>query len=231
MREPSRSATLVGTALELCSPLARLQMALGILEQRTPEGQRKDVRAASEKAQQIASLVGELLSFSKASFGESAVHLRPVPVREVVDDAIRREATDSADIRVVVDQDLVVAADPELLLRSIANLLRNAIHYAAKAGPITITAAREAEEIAITVLDSGSGVPEHELPKIFDAFYRLDPSRTRQTGGSGLGLAIVKSCVESCGGSVIARCQPPHGLAVELRLQCAAENAPVSSSA
>jgi two-component system sensor histidine kinase CpxA len=73
------------------------------------------------------------------------------------------------------------------------------------------------------VADSGPGVPEEELPRIFDAFHRVDRSRTRETGGVGLGLTIVKACIDSCGGMVTARNREPHGLEVTVQLSAAAE--------
>lgn len=206
-------------AHELCSPLARLQLALGVLEQRVKGDDATFVKSASEKAEQIAALVGELLSFSKASYGAKPVQLQPVNVRELCEEAIRREQVDEADLRVEADGALRVTADPELLLRALANLLRNAIRHAAQAGPITIRAMRSGEEVAIVVADQGPGVPEEELQRIFDAFYRLDTARTRETGGTGLGLAIVKACIDSCCGTVVARNRQPHGLEVELRLR------------
>jgi two-component system sensor histidine kinase CpxA len=206
-------------AHELCSPLARLQLALGILEQRATGEQASYVRSASEKAEQISALVGELLSFSKASFGAAATQLQLVNVRETAEEAIRRESSEGADLRLDVPADLIVTANPDLLLRALANLLRNALQHAGPAGPITLRAAREGDEVVITVADSGPGVPEDELPKIFDAFYRLDTSRTRGTGGTGLGLAIVKTCVESCCGSVTASNRIPHGLEMVIRLR------------
>lgn len=218
-------------AHELCSPLARLQMALGILEQRASGEDATFVRAATEKAEQIAALVGELLSFSKAAFGASAVRLQPVSVAAVVAEAVRREETENGEIRVDVPADLEVSADADLLTRAIANLLRNSLQHAPSAGPITLHAERAGEEINITVADSGPGVPEEELPRIFDAFYRVDASRTRATGGTGLGLAIVKTCVESCCGSVTARNREPHGLEVRLTLHVAtAEPSPIEST-
>jgi two-component system sensor histidine kinase CpxA len=75
------------------------------------------------------------------------------------------------------------------------------------------------EEVAIAVADCGPGVPDAELQRIFDAFYRLDTARTRETGGTGLGLAIVKACIDSCSGTVVARQVAPHGLEVEIRLR------------
>ena len=208
---------LADIAHELCAPVARLQMALGILEQRMPPGEEQAVQAAAARAEQIAALVGELLSFSKAAFGAAAVPLQPVDLAEVVNEAVRREKTDGAEIRVDLLLDVRVSANPDLLVRAIANVLRNAIQHTT-AGPITIHAAREGEAIVVTVSDSGPGVPEAELPKIFDAFYRVDASRSRDTGGAGLGLAIVKTCVESCGGTVAAHNREPHGLEVQLRL-------------
>ena len=110
-----------------------------------------------------------------------------------------------------------MTADPELLTRAIANLLRNAQRHAGSAGPITVRLSGTAGEATLSVADCGPGVPETELTKIFDAFYRVDTSRMRETGGSGLGLAIVKACVDSCLGTVSARNRVPHGLDVRIQ--------------
>lgn len=209
-------------AHELCSPLARLQMALGILEHRATGEEATFVRAATEKAEQISALVGELLSFSKAAFGASAVRLQAVNVAAVVAEAVRREETERSQIEVDVPADLIVSADSDLLTRAVANLLRNSLQHASSAGPLTIHAERTGEEATITVSDGGPGVPEAELPRIFDAFYRVDTSRARDTGGTGLGLAIVKTCVESCCGSVTARNREPRGLEISITLHTAA---------
>jgi two-component system sensor histidine kinase CpxA len=206
-------------AHELCSPLARLQLALGVLEQRVKGDDAGFVKAAGEKAEQIAALVGELLAFSKASYGAKPVELQVVNVRELAEEAIRREQADGAELRLDVPVDLRALAEPDLLLRALANLVRNAIRHAGQAGPIAIRAARVGEEVAIAVADCGPGVPDAELQRIFDAFYRLDTARTRETGGTGLGLAIVKACIDSCSGTVVARQVAPHGLEVEIRLR------------
>jgi two-component system sensor histidine kinase CpxA len=205
-------------AHELCSPLAKLRVALGILEQRSGEAQKNYVTQAEEEAAHIAGLVNELLSFSKASLTAPAAALRPVNVREVVEKVVRREAPDNAQVQLEVPADVVVKADPELLTRALSNLLRNAVRYAGEAGPITVRAQREQDKVTITVADCGPGVPATDLPRLFDPFYRADASRDRSTGGVGLGLAIVKTCVESCGGSVACRNLEPAGLEVTMRL-------------
>jgi two-component system, OmpR family, sensor histidine kinase CpxA len=213
-------------AHELCSPLARIQVALGILEQRADEKQQGYVNDVREEVQRMSSLVNELLSFSRASLGASTIKLQPVVVCEVIDKAVSREDANGAQIRLQVEDGLCVLAEPELLVRSLSNLLRNAIRYAGQAGPITVSARREDSYIVVTVADCGPGVPESELAQIFDPFYRLDSSRDASTGGVGLGLAIVKTCIESCRGTVVCRNRQPSGLEVDLKLMAAERDRP-----
>jgi two-component system, OmpR family, sensor histidine kinase CpxA len=206
-------------AHELCSPLAKLRVSLGILDQRAADEHKDYVARAEDEAAHIAGLVNELLSFSKASLAAPAAPLRPVNVRQAVDKAVHREAPGDAQVNMEVPGELAVRADAELLTRALSNLLRNAVRYAGEAGPITVCAQREQDQVKITVADRGPGVPANDLPRLFDPFYRADASRDRETGGVGLGLAIVKTCIESCGGAVACRNLEPAGLEVTIRLQ------------
>lgn len=208
-------------AHELCSPIARIQVALGILEQRADAAQRPYVEDLREEVEQMSELVNELLSFSRASLGVRQARLEAVALRDLVESAVHREKPESGRVEVNVPEGLCVEADGELLRRAVANLVRNAVRYAGAAGPIRIGAEAEAGQVRLTVADSGPGVPEAELERVFDPFYRLDSSRDRATGGVGLGLAIVKTCVEACGGTVACRNLSPHGLAVVIRLPVA----------
>jgi len=208
-------------AHELCSPIARIQVALGILEERGEPKQKPYVDDVQEEIQNMTSLVDELLSFSKASLEPAAIKIQPVAVRKIVEEAIRREASGNSNIQLVLDEGLSVLAAPELLLRSFANLIRNAIRYAEQAGPITISSERTSGHVTISVADCGPGIPEDALGQIFDPFYRLQPARDRESGGVGLGLAIVKTCIESCRGEVICRNRKPAGLEVLITLPSA----------
>jgi two-component system sensor histidine kinase CpxA len=205
-------------AHELCSPIARIQVALGILEQRADEKQQPYVTDLQEEVQHMSGLVNELLSFSKASLEPAAIKLQPVNLREVVAQAVRREAGETGNIQIEIGGEVKVLADPELLLRAVANLIRNAVRYAGDAGPITVSSRSEGDQILVTVADCGPGVPEESLAQLFDPFYRPELSRSAETGGVGLGLAIVKTCVESCRGTVSCRNRHPSGLEVTLRL-------------
>ena len=206
-------------AHELCSPLARMEMALGILEQNADENSREFVEDVREEVRHMSSLINQLLSFSKASLGANRAQLQFVHLREIIDDAVSRERTENAQIETHVAEQLTACADPDLLRRAVANLLRNAIRYAASFGPITINAARQKDAVLITVADCGSGVPPDALEKLFEPFFRTDAARTRESGGAGLGLAIVKSCIEACDGVVTARNRKPRGFEVTIALQ------------
>ncbi len=205
-------------AHELASPVARIQLAVGILQNaRTPvePSRLEDLR---QEVQQLADLVNELLSFSRAEANPARIRLEPVRVEDVVQRAIRREGKGSSEVRVDVAPGLSVLADPELLARALANVLRNAVRYAGYAGAIDIVAWAEGDEVRIEVRDQGPGVPSDHVGQIFEPFYRVDSSRTRECGGVGLGLAIVKTCVMACQGTVTAANRKPSGFIVSIAL-------------
>jgi two-component system, OmpR family, sensor histidine kinase CpxA len=206
-------------AHELCSPIARLQVALGILEQRLDEKQKGCVADVREEVQQISDLVNELLSFSKADLRRTQLKLEPVNLASVVRNVIKREAGNSPPIEIRIDESLSPWAEPELLTRAVANLVRNATRYAGHAGPIVIAAVSQGDHVTLTVADSGPGVPESALDHLFDPFFRVEASRSRDTGGVGLGLAIVKTCIEACQGTVLAKNRNPRGLEVVISLK------------
>jgi two-component system sensor histidine kinase CpxA len=206
---------------ELNSPLARAQLALSILEERVDPAQRAYVEDVQEEIRLMSHLVSELLTYSKAGLKTSAVSLEPVLLRPLAQQIIEREAGPGAEIRLEIDESLSAMASPGLLSRALSNLIRNAIRYAGTAGPIIVAAARQGGQISLSVSDGGPGVPDGELSRLFDPFYRLEPDRARHTGGTGLGLAIVKTCVEACQGTVTASNRLPHGLEITVRLKAA----------
>lgn len=208
-------------AHELCAPIARIQTALGILEQRANETQQNYVADVQEEVEHMSGLINELLLFSKAQIGGPDKELTSVNVAETVRRVLERESSAGAQIEVRVGEELEASANPDYLFRSLANLLRNAIRYAGNFGPIVISGKNGGGEVAITVADSGPGLPEGELDQVFKPFYRPEFARQRETGGVGLGLAIVRSCIEACGGSVRCRNRRPTGLEVEILLPAA----------
>ena len=148
-------------AHELCSPIARIQVALGILEQCADESQKARLDDLREEVEQMSSLVNELLSFSRASLGKANLKLQPVSVRAVIEKAVARECGPGtgATVSINVPADLRAVAEPELLLRAIANVLRNAVRYAAHTGPVQIYADLENGMAVLRIEDCGPGIP------------------------------------------------------------------------
>jgi two-component system sensor histidine kinase CpxA len=144
-----------------------------------------------------------------------------VSVSEAVDLAIRREAAEGAQIQVNLDRSIHAQADMDYLVRAIGNVLRNAVRYAGKNGPITVGCTQTDDEVVLTISDCGPGVPDADLDRIFMPFYRIDVARDRRTGGTGLGLAIVRSCIEACGGRVSGKNRQPSGLEITMTLPAA----------
>ncbi|MCP4695177.1 MAG: HAMP domain-containing histidine kinase [Desulfobacterales bacterium] len=205
-------------AHELGSPIARIQLGLGILEQRVDEGARERVEGVMEDVEHMSNLVNELLSFSRAEMNPAKVKLAPAEVLPAARRAVRREGVEGTEILTRIDPGIRVTADPELLVRALANLIRNAVRYAGETGPITISASEKRDAVEIEVRDAGPGVPEDLLHQLFEPFFRPELSRDRDSGGVGLGLAIVKTCVETCNGSVSARNLDAGGFAVTISL-------------
>ena len=108
-----------------------------------------------------------------------------------------------------------VYADPVLFGRAISNLVDNAVRFTPDGGRITISLATNAEGAEIVVTDTGCGIAAEHLPRVFDRFYRVDPSRSSE--GTGLGLALVKSIADLHGGSLAVESEIGHGTSVTLR--------------
>jgi len=205
-------------AHELCSPLARMQAAVAVLGSRDNGSADAYIADIREELEEMAALVNELLAFSRATHGR-AIQLEATSIRGVVERAWNREAPGDATLSLDVDPTLVAEADPGLLQRAIANLIRNAVRYAGTQSPIVVSARTVDGAVEVSVADQGPGVPDEALPRLFEPFFRPEPSRSRELGGVGLGLAIVKTCVDACNGSVTAHNRKPGGFEVVIRLR------------
>jgi len=121
--------------------------------------------------------------------------------------------------------EFLVEADPDLLRSAVENVVRNATRYTAEGTTVEVRLERQlsatGEEVVVRVLDSGPGVPEEALQKIFEPFYRLDDARNRQTGGAGLGLSIADRAIRLHGGQLRASNRKEGGLEVEIRIPAA----------
>ena len=207
-------------AHELCSPLARLQLATGILAERAPNDLRETVADVRDEVQQMSTLVNELLAFTKAGMQAREVELAALPLTPLAQEVLTREDT-SGKASLKIAEETVVRADAALLSRALANLVRNALRYAGDSGPVHVAAAKEGNQVIITVDDEGPGVPPGDVDRLGEPFFRPELARTREGGGVGLGLAIVRTSIASCGGQVRFSNREPRGFRAEIRLPAA----------
>jgi two-component system sensor histidine kinase CpxA len=207
-------------AHELCSPLARLQMATGILAEQSPKTLQETVTDVREEVQQMSTLVNELLAFTKAGLRPREVACQAVELAILARDAVAREDA-TGRVTLEVPAELRASAEPDLLSRALGNLVRNALRYAGEAGPITVTAARDNDRVSIVIEDHGPGVPAADLDRLGEPFFRPELARTRESGGVGLGLAIVRTSVAASGGEVRLSNSNPRGFRAEIRLNAA----------
>jgi two-component system sensor histidine kinase CpxA len=204
-------------AHELCSPLARLQMATGILAEQAPPALQNTVGDVREEVQQMSTLVNELLAFTKAGMQPRDVALTAVELEPLARAVLAREGA-AARVTLSIAPGLCAQVDADLLGRALGNLIRNAVRYAGDAGAITLSASREGNRVILLVDDEGPGVPAADVDRLGEPFFRPEFARTRESGGVGLGLAIVRNSVAACQGEVRFSNRTPRGFRAEVRL-------------
>jgi two-component system, OmpR family, sensor histidine kinase CpxA len=223
----AQSRLLNDISHELRSPLARLNVALGLARQRSA-GENADMMERIElEASRLNELIGRILTLARLEDGEQRVPQTPVPLDELVLN-VAEDAEFEAQARhchvhtVIPEGDWGVRGNASLLHSAVENVVRNAIRYTQERTSVAIELSSEpgaqGPEAVLKVNDCGSGVPPQALEKLFEPFYRLDDARERQTGGVGLGLAITERAVRFHGGRVTARNRPEGGLQIEIRL-------------
>ncbi|SHE85732.1 two-component system, OmpR family, sensor histidine kinase CpxA [Microbulbifer donghaiensis] len=207
---------------ELRSPLARLQVALGIARQKKVPGLETELDKIGKAADYLEDIIADVLSLPVAGRNQrpldDVVEINSL-VSALVED-LRGEAREK-DLRVAIaqsDSELLVATRGSSLTAALENILRNAIKYSPAGGSASVVISATAEQSRIRVIDSGSGVDEEELEAIFRPFYRTDSARTRESGGLGLGLAIAQRTILHHRGSISASNAPGAGLCVEIHL-------------
>ncbi|MCA9989926.1 MAG: HAMP domain-containing protein [Ardenticatenaceae bacterium] len=160
-----------------------------------------DIQAELER---MTRLVNDLLLLARADVGSMPIMREPIDVDTLLVDVYRQVAMLTPPVTMKlgeVDQARVLG-DRDRLRQLFLNLLDNAIKYTPAGGTVRLSLSKTAERVEVVVSDTGVGIPEQDLPHIFDRFYRVDKARTRMMGGSGLGLSIVKSIVEAHGGDI-----------------------------
>lgn len=201
----SRQRTFVGDAAhELRSPLASLRVQLEVAQRLGPAADWASlIDDVLVDVDRLDRLVEDLLTLARLDESGALTKREPVALGSLVDEVVR--GYPHARVPVIsTTEPVTVPGDPEALRRVIINLLDNAVRFAAQEVRVSLAPTeRTGRRLArLTVVDDGPGIPEDERERVFDRFYRVQESRSRQSGGTGLGLPIVRDIVRNHGGRV-----------------------------
>jgi len=171
--------------------------------------------------ERMQNLVGDLRTLSLADAGELSLYPQPLAIKALLERtaALYRHQAGQQDvvIRIEASNDLPeIEVDEARMMQVLDNLISNALRYTPPGGVIVLSAQLSVDKIEICVQDTGEGIPQEELPQVFNRFHRADKSRHSETGETGLGLAIVKALVEAHGGSASAESTPGQGTSIHL---------------
>jgi signal transduction histidine kinase len=213
---------------ELRTPLTAVRGYVEALldEGAEPADVRRFLEIIGRHTHRMERLVRDLLRLARLDAGQEALEHVPCRVESlfggvVADLSVMIEAREQTVEERVAPDAALVTGDPAKLHDALRNLLENATNYAPESSTIVLSSERAGDRIHLSVADSGPGIPEADLPRVFERFFRVDKSRSRATrdpGGTGLGLAIVKHLIEIHGGRVTAANRPTGGAIFTIEL-------------
>jgi two-component system, OmpR family, sensor histidine kinase BaeS len=215
--ENSRNDFLAAVSHELRTPLTYIKGYSDILSKgmfKNSEEQQEYLKIINKEAKRISILVNDLFELSKLQVGKFELEKEWTDINLIIDKVmnnLKPEVTKKVIQFTASLQDIPkVYIDPRRMEQVFYNLIENAVKYTNQ-GEITIRSSLEKELVIIKISDTGIGIPETDLPKIWDRFYRVDQSRTRKTGGTGLGLYVVKKIIESHNGEITVKSRENQG--------------------
>jgi two-component system, OmpR family, sensor histidine kinase SenX3 len=203
---------VANTSHELKTPVGALALLAETIEDAADDAEavRRFASKMRQEAQRLTNLVQDLITLSRIQAVEPVPDPRPVELDTVVAEAVdrcrMRANARGITLASVGSRGLSVLGDEDLLVTALRNLLENAVAYSPEKTRVAISTRKTPEGNAeLSVADQGIGIPERDLERIFERFYRVDPARSRATGGTGLGLAIVKHVMAAHNGKVTVR--------------------------
>jgi signal transduction histidine kinase len=232
--EAVRRDFVANASHELKTPAASIRAAAETLRNGAiddPPAAHRFTEQLEREAMRLSRIVSDLLDLSRLEGGSDLAER--VRLDAVASDEIERleDRAEEAELTLELHADGVpsVAGSGRDLALLVRNLIDNAVRYTPAGGRVDVTVTTHDGEVILRVADSGIGIPQRELPRIFERFYRVDRARSRETGGTGLGLAIVKHVAENHGGEVSVTSELAAGSTFEVRLPVAGVTRPAAS--
>lgn len=218
----TQSRLLRDVSHELRSPLARLQVAVGLARQRSDGVVESELDRIEEEAERLNELIAQVLSFARLESKTGKIELEEFDVEEllqsIAEDADFEGRTGNRRVELNVASAIIARGDQALLRSAIENVVRNAIQHTAADTSVEMRATMNGDQVKITVRDHGPGVPDDTLPHLFEPFYRVGEARGHGSIGGGIGLAIAQRAVHLHGGTIFPRNASDRGLIVEILL-------------
>ena len=221
--ENARRRFVSDASHELKTPLAAIRLLSDSIlqtEHMDPATTREFVADIGAEAERLSRITEDLLRLTRLDSGvlEKPVEVEVLPVLEQVMRRMSLVATEKqVELTYTAEPGCTVLATPDELHQVIYNLTDNAVKYTGAGGAVQVALSRREENVILTVADNGTGIPEEDLPRIFERFYRVDKARSRAAGGTGLGLSIVSDTVKRRGGTVEAANRPEGGSVFTVR--------------
>jgi signal transduction histidine kinase len=203
---------------DLRTPLFSLRgslegLATGVAD--TPEKRARYIAIAQEKADALERLITDLFAYTRMEYLDEAPRRAPVELAAFLPRLVEgmRPRAETKGVRLAIDSGPArsIPADEHLLTRALENLLDNALRHTPAGGEVRVGWRVAGDNVEIEIADTGSGMPEEDLPRIFDPLYRGEGSRSRKTGGAGLGLTVARRIVQQHGGDLSAANGPAAG--------------------
>jgi two-component system sensor histidine kinase SenX3 len=209
---------------ELKTPIGAVGLLAEALQAASdePDQVRRFAKRLTKEADRLARITKEIIDLSRLQAADALKSPKAVEIDHMVALAIdqTRVAAESNRVTIVSggDAGAEVYGDEPLLVVALHNLIANAIQYSPKGSRVGVGVSNGDGIVEIAVTDQGVGIPDEDLDRVFERFFRIDPARSRHTGGSGLGLSIVKHVVQNHGGDVRVWSQPGNGSTFTIRL-------------
>lgn len=208
--ERTKNELITNIAHDLRTPLTSITGYLELLSGETkldPEVEKKYIGIAYVKTKRLEKLIEDLFGFTKLNYGKMSMHVARVDVVKLLSQLLEEFYPSFVDKNLSYELQSnvpvqVITADGNLLARLFDNLINNAIKYGADGKRILVRVHGDEDQVTISIVNYGYVIPSEELPLIFNKFYRVEQSRSTNTGGTGLGLAIAKNIVDMHGGSI-----------------------------
>jgi signal transduction histidine kinase len=230
--EKARTAFVSDVSHELRTPLTTIQSAVDLIvraRERLDPLEHRALELADGELKRIRAMVEELLTLAQMDSRQYSLEVAPTDLDEVIRNALASIEAKANRFGIEIHYDAVAGSgvlddrrrcvcDAQRIYQVLLNLLDNAIKYSDPGARVDVRVLDDADSVTVRVSDTGVGIPEEDLPNLFDRFYRVDKDRSRTTGGSGLGLAISKQIVELHGGQLSAKSEVDAGSTFDVRL-------------